>query len=595
MKPLHAVLILLILFAIVSAASWQMWANPVIDGGREMNAPLRLLRGEMLYSEVYYLYGPVAPAFNALLYGLFGIHLNTLYAAGILSSILLILVIFHIARAFMSVFESLLAAAAVLLLCVFKQGGTMIFPYSYAALYGSLLGTIALAAQVGFARSGRTWSLILAGAASGLAFCCKMEFGFAAFASLLALVILARPQPRIRTALIGWTSAAILPVLIYGLLIAHIPAESLIKDTFILPGYLPPELVYYNKLKLGWGNPGKTVRELISALALLGGLAGLVSLLGIRMSGRTIAPSRADRHVRQFWWLTGIGFGLLLAHILSFGTRWTMNPFRALPILFLLLIIYCIRRQNGFREAGFTRHALLIVSVYSLVVLARVIIRIPGGGGYGAGLLPVPILLFVYIVTARFPIFRLTAEAERCRRRTVHMLLAAALMATTAVLIVRYTRGSYTWLHTSRGSLRQPPAITLAMHQAIEFLGRHTKTGDPVLSLPEGSSLNFLADRPAPLRYEVLTPGFLSDAEEQRSIRTLQEKSVEFVFLWNRPTSEFGPAVIGRDYCPALMGWIEENYSLVAVFGEKESPEIQVGDPNFFIKCYRFKNSRTEN
>jgi hypothetical protein len=591
MKPMHAVLILLILFAIVGAASWQMWANPVIDGGREMNAPLRLLRGEMLYSEVYYLYGPVAPAFNAILYKLAGVHLNSLYAAGIVSSLLLILAIFHISRRFMSTFESLLAAAAVLLLCVFKQGGTIVFPYSYAALYGTLFGTLALAVQIDFARSNRMWSLILAGAASGLAFCCKMEFGFAAFASLLTLVLLTPRPQRLRAAGFGLMSAAAVPVLLYAPLLMRIPADSLIKDTFILPGYVPPELIYYNKLKLGWDHPGKTLRELISALALLGGLAGLASLLGLRLSGKAIAPSRADRPARRLWWLAGVGFGLILLHMLFFGTRWSMNPFRALPILFLILILYCLRRH---RREDFTFRALLIVSVYSLVVLARVIIRIPGGGGYGAGLLPVPIMLFLYIVTADFPLFHIPAEAARYRRRAVHALLATGLIATTAVLIVRYAQGSYTWLHTPRGALRQPPAITLAMRQALDFLNRNTRAGDYVLSLPEGSSLNFLADRPAPLRYEVVTPGFLSEAEEQRSIRALQEKHVEYVFLWNRPTSEFGPRIIGRDYCRTLMGWIEENYALVAVFGENVSPAIQIGDRDFFIKCYRIKNPKTQ-
>src|SRR5512135_2029470 len=101
MKPFHAVLILLVLLAGVSAISWQMWANPVIDGGREMNTPLRLLRGETIYSQVYYLYGPVAPWFNALLYRVFGIHLNTLYAAGLAGALLLVLMLFCLARGFM--------------------------------------------------------------------------------------------------------------------------------------------------------------------------------------------------------------------------------------------------------------------------------------------------------------------------------------------------------------------------------------------------------------------------------------------------------------------------------------------------------------
>jgi hypothetical protein len=468
----------------------------------------------------------------------------------------------------------------------------MVFPYSYAALYGTLLGTIALIAQTHHVRSGRIWSLLVGGAASGLALCCKMEFGFAAFASLLMLVFLSRSERRMRTALLGLTAAAIFPILIYGFLFTKIPADSVLKDTFLLPGYLPQELVYYNKLKLGWDNPGRTFREMISALALLAGLAGLVSLVGIRMAGGSTISARSDRGIRRLWWLTCGGFGLILIHMAFFGTRWAMNPFRAMPILFLIMIAYCVRGHGDIRESEDRRHALLLVSVYSLVVVARVIVRIPGGGGYGAGLLPVPILLFFYIATAKFPIFRLTAEAERQRRRIVSAILAVGLLATTAVLIFRYAQGSYTRLQTPLGNLRQPPSITSAMNQALDFLARNSKEGDYVLALPEGSSLNFLANRPAPLRFEVVTPGFLSEAEEQRSVQAMQDKKVEFVLLLNRPTSEFGPRVIGRDYCSTLMGWIERNYSPVAVFGEKVAPETQVGDPNFFIKCYRLNNSK---
>jgi hypothetical protein len=40
------------------------------------------------------------------------------------------------------------------------------------------------------------------------------------------------------------------------------------------------------------------------------------------------------------------------------------------------------------------------------------------------------------------------------------------------------------------------------------------------------------------------------------------------------------------------MGWIEKNYSPVAVFGVNADLGIQIGDPPFFIKCYRLNNSR---
>jgi len=76
-------------------------ANPVIDGGREMNTPLRLLRGEMIYSEVYYLYGPVAPSFNAAVQSLRRPPQPSL-PAGLAGALLLVLLIFRLASGFMS-------------------------------------------------------------------------------------------------------------------------------------------------------------------------------------------------------------------------------------------------------------------------------------------------------------------------------------------------------------------------------------------------------------------------------------------------------------------------------------------------------------
>ncbi len=587
MKPIYAVLILIALFAVVAAASWQTWANPVIDGGREMNTPLRLLRGESLYSQVYYLYGPAAPFFNALLYRLFGIHLNTLYAAGLWGSLLLVLMAFYLGRMFMPTYEALLAATSVLVLCIFKHSGNLIFPYTFAVLYGTLLGTFALIAQVGYLKSYRAISLLGAGAASGLAVCCKLEFGFAAIASLLVLLMTESPGQRARIARLALAPALAVPALIYGFVLAGIPAESMFKDTFILPGTIPAELMYWNKMKLGLNDIGRTLRELISALALLGGAAAAISLAAARMAGEPIVSAGLSRNVRRLWWLMSACWGLILVHVLLFGTNWDMNPFRALPVLCLVMIYYCVKWPDRICAADASRRTLLLVTAFSLAVMARVAIRVPGGGAYGAGLLPVPLVLFLYMTTARFRFFIPSEAARDHRRRAVLLLLTVALFAGAGVLAFRQVRSSTTWLRTPRGNLGLPAPITSAMEQALEFLAQNTNPGEYVLALPEGSSLNFLADRQAPLRYEIVTPGFLTNEGEQSAIRRIQEKGVRYIFLMNRPTSEFGPKAFGRDYCRTLMGWIEANYTPAAVFGEHVSLDSQIGDASFFLKCYR--------
>ena len=173
MKTAHAAIVLCALMVLMTAFTWHMWLNPTIDSGREMNTPQRLLDGELLYSQVYYLYGPFAPLFNASLYALFGSHLNTLYWAGISGSLILILSIFYLSRFFMSPFEAMLAGTTVLLLSVFKESGNLIYPYTYAVLYGTLSGTLALIAMVRYMRAGRIRCLFYAGVLSGIAACCK--------------------------------------------------------------------------------------------------------------------------------------------------------------------------------------------------------------------------------------------------------------------------------------------------------------------------------------------------------------------------------------------------------------------------------------
>jgi hypothetical protein len=592
MKPLYSVLGLIVLFAVVSAISWETWANPVIDGGREMNAPLRLLRGETLYSQVYYLYGPVAPFFNAFLYRLFGVHLNVLYAAGLAGSLMLILMVFYLARGFMSAYEAMLASSAVVLFSVFKQGGNLIFPYSYAALYGTLLATLALIAQIRHVRSHRAISLFAAGAISGLALCCKFEFGFASIASLIALLLSAPREQRARFALIALGSLAIFPLLIYGLLFAKIPAAFILKDTFILPGYIPAELVYFNRMKLGLNHPGQTLRELLNATAVLGGCGSAALLAGIRMTGESIAYAGANPRLRRIWWVTFSCWGFMLVHLLLFGTHWDLNPLRALPVLFLGLIWSCFRTPDCSEEMKASKRLLLVISVYSLAALARVIIRIPAGGAYGAGLLPVPLLLFVFVTTTGLAAFSTSAAAGRHTRRAVALLLTISLATVLGVISFRQKDYFDYWLHTSRGELRLRPPLGMAMNQALDFIAQNSSPGEYILGLPEGSSLNFLADRPAPLRYEIITPGFLTEAAELESIRKIQEKNVKFVLLFNRPTSEFGPKILGQDYCRTLMGWIGAHYKLAAVFGKRALPEPQIGDTDFFIKCYARNDSR---
>jgi hypothetical protein len=497
------------------------------------------------------------------------------------------MLVFCLGRKIMPTLEAMLAAAAVLLFCVFKQNGNLIFPYSYAVLYGTLLGTLSLAAQLHYLRSNRIISLLAGGALAGLALCCKLEFGFAAAATLVAAVIASPRGCRTRNSGIAFLSLLIFPLVIYGSLFMRIPAGPLFKDTFLLPGSIPSEFLYYNGAKLGLQHPGRTLGEIISSLALLSFAAGALGLTGIRMAGESITSAPLGRGTRRLWWITGASCLWLLVHAIFFGTRWDLNPFRSLPILSLAMIFYYFVRQDAIEKKLPSARTLLLVSVYSLTVLTRVLPRVPAGGAYGSGMIPVPLLLFIWIATTDLPF--LSASAARCRRRAILASLFIALAAAMAVFAYRQVENPSAALRTARGELRIRDPYSVAMNQAVDYIARNSSPGEYLLALPEGSSLNFLSNRPVPVRYEIMTPGYLDSDGERATIRRIQEKKVRYIFLFNRQTSEFGLKAFGQDYCRTLMAWIESHYQLVTIFGERVSPDAEIGDSKFFIKCYREK------
>src|SRR5215510_5128624 len=143
---------IIFLFIAMLAASWQRWTQPLIDHGREMNIPARILTGERLYNDVQFLYGPFAPHFNALLYRVFGIHLSVLKASGAVCAILILLMTYRLARTLMSDWKTFLAAGLALVICALKSTANYIQPYAYAALYGLVFALGSLIATVSYIR-----------------------------------------------------------------------------------------------------------------------------------------------------------------------------------------------------------------------------------------------------------------------------------------------------------------------------------------------------------------------------------------------------------------------------------------------------------
>jgi hypothetical protein len=577
---------ILLVFLVLLAISWQRWTSVIADSGRELDLPLRLLQGELLYRDVHYLYPPLAPYFNALLYRLFGAHLSVLQASGVLCSLLLAWFCYRIARRLLTPSESSLAVCYVIVLCIFKPAGNLISPYTYAALYALLCALGALLCTLRYAENRRARELCLAGLLIGLAAITKQEFALAgATTVLISVCFLHRGQWRQ-----GWRALcyAIIPALavavpVSALLLHQIGWQTLVEDCHLFYTHLPAPLVFYNAQRSGLAQPFASLLQMLGGAGV--GLAAVSLIVWLSLWRQAAAP--AGRQLRRnalFVLLAAVASVCLLVAV-SHG-QWDGSPLRALPLLLLAIVVYESRQNSSASR--------FIIAVYSLAMLARVALRVPSGGAFGGFFLPTSLILICHLLVHALPnaLERWAQQAMPAHRARVigQVLLGLLLVVSAFVFGIRYRRNYSFPVETPRGRLFTTQASGPAYRDALAFLQTQTQPGEAVAVFPEGSDLTFLTGRRMPLRHQIFIPGLMSPADEERAIEQLRALPIRYVLIVNRPMREFGAEAFGRDFYTRLGAAIEEQYRLIKVCGAVAGPNAAIGDPQFFIKILARKD-----
>jgi 4-amino-4-deoxy-L-arabinose transferase-like glycosyltransferase len=581
-----------------------------------MNQPLRLARGEMLYSDVRHIYGPLSPYVNALLYRIFGPSLTVLYADGIFTAILILALVYWLSRRLMGRVPAAATTLSVMWLCAFKQAGNYVLPYSYSALHGCALGLLSLALVVRFVERreergpdqdlssrGVASTLALGGAAAGLAILAKTEMGLAAVsAGVIGAALAGYPSVRRATTYgaIFITPVAILVVGAYAYIASRVGWQSLAQDSLLFFRHLPPELVYFNKRVSGFDQPLQSIGSIMGAAVRVSALAavvGSVSMLltwkkGDRAAGKIqlgdlSRVSDAGRASYVLIWL------LLAVSVPFLGAlNFEKGPYLAMPLLLVGLMVrefIRYRTQTLKNRANSETIIILIIVVYALASLARIILRVRSGGAYSSYLLPASVIVFTYAWVRPFADLFRQADTRRLARNIAVALLLLDVAITAPQFSFRFRNRNTYVLNTDKGTMVAIPDLGKSIDEAIGFIKNETTVGESVAVMPEGTSLNFFTDRPNPLREEITTPGYLDQESEERAIRQLIQSNTRLVLVANRATSEFGPEAFGRDYCQTLMRWIEQNFEACAIFGPDHNPNQQIGDKTFFIRAYRRK------
>lgn len=532
--------------------SWRRLGSLIIDGGHELDVPRRLLEGAALYRDVAWSWGPLAPFLNTALYGVFGIHSDTLMWAGLVSAGLAALGLYLLARCFVGPVTSGWVAVAFIVSCAFARRGdhalfNFVLPFNFSASYGITLGIWSVLLLVRHVRSGNPWTLAASSVLAGLVALTKVETAFAVAAAHGAFLLTVLPRPS-RGRLLAWGCGALVAAASYAL--AARMSGGHVWHSVI--GLVNGGSRYYIAESMGVREPGRSLLDVGGSL-----IAWAVVLAVTRWAAREDAGPR-DRRLLVISWLVLLALPAFLIEA---------TFFRAAPLLLAagLAWIVLVRRREGEQAFDGEWRELLVVWAFALGGLPRILLR-SGVDHYGFYLLP-PTLACVAIGMTRLLSRR---DGPALSRRTL------GIAASTVLAGVALGAGLVAYPHLTRPVTE---VRTARVHLLVKPDGPEA-TFIPYLSglpastvcaaVPEGTGIVFASRlTPPDDGMTAYIPMALHGDVQRHVLDAWKRKPPGVIVHWLEDQhSVFGYAGFGQDYGLELAAWISERYEVAL-----ESPD----------------------
>jgi hypothetical protein len=527
------------------AVSRGRWSGAIVDSGREWIVPDSLARGEVLYRDVVYWFGPFTPYLHALFFRIFGSSFRTLVLAGVVTSAALLAALFVALRRVTGRSEAVLGTIlAVPLLLFMPSAGGAILGMGYRMWHAAAFTLLAVALA---ARPFRSWTRAAGiGCLCALAGLCRTEWGLAAMGGVF---VAASVRDRFRPAFLRDIAFAALGFVgigggVLGAFLVMAGPEAVLREGHVLLTGLPVETRRFLLNNSGFHDPLGGFLRLVYSAALWAGVFLLMEVA---------ASWREDRALlkRRLPWLGGIGAYLLL--YADYGGPLRFRLMSGAPLIGLLAIVFGLRRSSGPRSAAFAGFGSL-----ALVLSYRKLFSI-SDSAYVA-----PPLLFA--VVSGLGLLRELVASKRARaarlrlRRWVQLALVCLIFVSFSDRIVLYASEDRVVLPGTEGMLSARSETVRTLSLLSEAIRRQTGPADGLVVFPEGVVLNYLSGRRNPLRHKLYIPGYVSSDNEAVVLSELKSARPGAIVIVNRATPEYGRRFFGEDYARTIAAFIRESY-----------------------------------
>jgi hypothetical protein len=566
-----ALLSLVVLWAALFSYTWASWGNLTIDCGREMYVPAALLKGNVLYRDVWYLYGPLAPYFNSLLFRVFGVHLKVLYWAGSISA-LLSGIFLYLTGMRLGSWPAGLGAAAIVQSQAFESS-LMCFPlpYSFASVYGCLISCLFLWLIVRCIESISWMWMFFLGIAAALALLLKPEFGAVCYVTLAMFIA-------VRALRWGWTSlgrdcGAALPGVVASLAVIgwmlSISGVRFITQENIMSWPTSYFMKQYGKQWLAIS--GSTVTPRIVGVE---ALWTIVLLVAVFVANLLLQRVKSDRS--YFFVLGPVAIitvacairTLPWARLASGAILDVLLPKQLVCLVLAAAAILWVRILRGHSQARDS--ALALAFTFSSLLAFRILFLLTPSG-YAIYYDGPAVLSFLLLASTAIP---RSGRSPLFVTRSESLIVVAIV---TAVMLhssfFAYQLANRVPLSTEAGMVKVSKPMSESYAVAIEWIKGAKARGQAVLSVPEDTSLYFLSGIDCPTRVIEFTPGVVAPGHmADELIAEIETKRIPYLLWSNREYPEYGTPVFGTDYDRDLGDYFRSHYRPLRALTDLKTP-----------------------
>ncbi|MEM6672184.1 MAG: glycosyltransferase family 39 protein [Planctomycetota bacterium] len=553
------------LCAFFVSVGWDRGPDVLVDYGRELYVPWRLLEGDRLYADIAWFNGPLAPWTCALWMRVFGVSLDALQ---LLDALVLAATLGLLVRLLSEIADRRAAwVGGLAFLGIFGVSqqeaiGNYLFlaPYSHGMTFGFAAGLVALLALARSIRTSAAAPPLVGGVAIGLAFLTKAEVFLAVAASSCAVGLVAVTSERTRgrrgrlVALVALGIA--LPIgIAFARLVSELGAEA---APLALAGTWPYVV-----------EGGANDLPFYRAMRGTDDLAASLARMGVFTAGTALFLGAVYAIARRTSVLVAVlvSAGATVAALAFVDTKWLFLP---LPIALVVLFVGGVQEWSRRRSIGSADSPALALGflVLAFALLPKVLF-VPLARQYGF-VLVVPGAMLAVAALMRWIPDRIappgrSRDAASAAGAAVVLVVTAAHMYTTAE---RFADKTYTFAAASDRILTE--GWRGRVLSAVERnLAQRLEPDDTLLVVPEGIVFNYVLRLRTPTPVVNFMPPELAFFDERAIVAALQDEPPDVVVVVHRPTDMYGFPFFGEGYGEELAGWIADNYRRDALFGDE--------------------------